>query len=189
MSGVPGSGKSTIANLIAQSMDAVVVNHDLIRSFFLNHAINFDQAAKLAYDFQWTLAEDILKQGRSVIMDSTCNYQETLDAGMMLAKNHNVEYKYIQCKVHDLSLIDERLRNRVPLRSQRTGIQRGPPDADGSHSSQECIALFKRRMETPILPEDNTIVVDSTRSIEDCVSYITKQMAIPERGLDNKVDR
>lgn len=48
MSGAPGSGKSTLASLLAQSIDAVVINHDLVKSFFLEISIFFDQSAKLA---------------------------------------------------------------------------------------------------------------------------------------------
>ena len=81
MSGAPGSGKSTVANLLAKSIDGVVINHDLINSFSLENDISFDQSAKLTYRFDWVLAEDMIKQGRNVIIDSTCNYDEVLDPG------------------------------------------------------------------------------------------------------------
>lgn len=84
MSGAPGSGKSTVANLLARSIDGIVIDHDRIRSFLLDEHVPFAQSAKLAYRFQWTLAEDMIKQGRTVIIDSTCNYAETLDQGIAL---------------------------------------------------------------------------------------------------------
>jgi predicted kinase len=52
MSGAPGSGKSTIANLLSQSIDGVVIDHDLLKSFFLKNDISFSESAKLAYNFQ-----------------------------------------------------------------------------------------------------------------------------------------
>src|ERR1700742_1515168 len=125
MSGAPGSGKSTVANLLAQSIDGVIIDHDLIKSFFLENDIVdivFAQSGKLAYRFQWVLAEDMIKQGRNVIIDSTCNYKDTLDQGTTLAQQYGYDYRYVECRVDDIDLLDRRLCNRVPLRSQRTGV-------------------------------------------------------------------
>jgi predicted kinase len=80
MSGAPGSGKSTTANLMAQLIDGEVIDHDIIKSTLLEDNISFDQAAKVAYRLDWALAEAI-KQKRSVIINSTCNYKEVLDQG------------------------------------------------------------------------------------------------------------
>ena len=72
MSGAPGSGKSTVTNLLAQSIDAVVVN----QVFFVESNTLFDQSGKLTYRFDWILAEDIIKQRWSVIIDCSCNFNE-----------------------------------------------------------------------------------------------------------------
>lgn len=106
MSGAPGSGKSTVANLLAQSIGGVVVNHDLIKSFFLENDILFDQSAKMAYRFDWILAEDMIRQGRNVIIDSTCNYNEVLEQGIALARQYGYDYRCIECRVDDIDLLD-----------------------------------------------------------------------------------
>jgi predicted kinase len=41
MSGAPGSGKSTAAGQLAKSIDAVVINHDLLKTLFLENGISF----------------------------------------------------------------------------------------------------------------------------------------------------
>jgi hypothetical protein len=64
----------------------VVINHDLIKSFFLENDNYFDQSTKLTYYFQWILAEDI---------DSTCNYEKTLDQGTALARQYGYNYGYV----------------------------------------------------------------------------------------------
>lgn len=81
MSGAPGSGKSTMANLLAESIDGVVIDHDVIKSTLLEDNLSFDQAARVAYRLDWALAEAMIKQKRSVIIDSTCNYKEVIDQG------------------------------------------------------------------------------------------------------------
>lgn len=182
MSGAPGSGKSTMAKLLAQSIDGVVINHDLIKSFFLENDIFFDESAKLTYRFDWVLAEDMIKQGRSVIIDSICNYNEVLEQGTALARRYGYDYKYVECRIDNIDLLDQRLCSRVSQRSQRTGVNRPPPDASHAHRGEEdSRALFKRWIENPCRPDGDVIVVDSTASTEDCLAYILKQIApIPQ---------
>ncbi|KAK7426563.1 hypothetical protein QQZ08_006893 [Neonectria magnoliae] len=92
MSGAPGSGKSTMATFLAQSLDAVVINHDLTKAFFLENDVSFGNSAELTYRFDWILAEDMIQQGRDVVMDSTCNFNEILDRGTALALKYGYEY-------------------------------------------------------------------------------------------------
>lgn len=182
MSGAPGSGKSTLANLLGQSIDGIVINHDLIKTFFLGNGESFDLAGKQAYRFQWVLTEDMIKQGRSVIIDSTCNYKETLDQGTMLAQKYGYDYKYVECRVNDIDLLDERLQNRDSLRSQRKGVNRPPLDVSSAHHNSNHRALFKRWIENPCRPARDTIIVDSTESPEKCLEHVLKQI-VPPAGL------
>jgi predicted kinase len=176
MSGAPASGKSTIANLLAQSINGIVINHDLIKSFFLSNSILFPNSAKLAYDFDRVLAEDMMKQGHNVIMDSTCNYSEVLEQGTALARQYGYDYYYLECRVDDVDLLDGRLRNRVALRSQRTGVEIPPPDESFALGSEYYHALFKRWIEQPCRPANDVVIVDSTLSPEECLDYILKQI-------------
>ncbi|RDL42562.1 Uncharacterized protein BP5553_02541 [Venustampulla echinocandica] len=176
MAGAPGSGKSTVANLLAQSINGVVIDHDLLRSFFLENDMLFEQSAKLSYRFQWILAEDMIKQGRSVIIDSPCNYNETLDQGTALARQYGFDYRYVECRVNDVEVLDRRLRNRIPVRSQRTGVSLPPPDATSARHDEDHHVIFKRWIERLCRPDGDVIVVDSTSSPEECRDYILKQI-------------
>ncbi|KAK0618524.1 P-loop containing nucleoside triphosphate hydrolase protein [Bombardia bombarda] len=178
MSGAPGSGKSTMAKLLRSAINGVVIDHDVLRSALLEFSLPFDQAAKLAYDLQWTLAQDIMKQGFSVIIDSTCNFPEVLDQGTAYAKQYGYTYWYVECKVEDVDLLDKRLRARDPMTSQRTGVDH-PPSAAAAHGGrslrgQDHRALFKSWIEHPCRPKDNVVVVDSTGNIEMLRDYILK---------------
>lgn len=104
MSGAPGSGKSTMARLLRSAIHGVVIDHDILRSAFLEASLPFDQATKYAYNLQWTLAQDMMKQGRSVIIDSTCNFPEVLDQGAEHAKQYGYKYWYVECKATDVDL-------------------------------------------------------------------------------------
>ncbi|KAK3359511.1 P-loop containing nucleoside triphosphate hydrolase protein [Lasiosphaeria hispida] len=179
MSGAPGSGKSTTAGLVGQSIGAVVIDHDIIKSTLLaDDSIPFEQAAKSAYRLGWALVGTLMRQGWSVILDSTCNYKETLETGMKLAGDHSYEYWYIECRIDDIGVLDERLRKRAPLRSQRAGVHRPPSDA--TDTLEDPVALFKRWVENPCRPEEGSdtriIIVDSTRGPEECREQIMERI-------------
>ncbi|EPS36072.1 hypothetical protein H072_10449 [Dactylellina haptotyla CBS 200.50] len=178
MSGAPGSGKSTVASLLAKSLDCVIINHDRIKSFFLENNIPFREASKLVYSFDWVLAEDLLKQGRSVILDSTCNYDETLLQGTNLASRYNRKYIYIECRVNDIDLLDRRLAQRESLCSQRTGVNQSPDLNSGAdNSAEDSKALFIKWIESPCRPsDDSAIIVDATLPPADCLDYILERI-------------
>ncbi|KAI9675067.1 MAG: hypothetical protein M1817_001474 [Caeruleum heppii] len=179
MSGAPGSGKSTIARLLRRSIGGVVIDHDVLRSTFLDGSDHqFDQAAKYAYQLQWTLAEDVMKQGLDVIVDSTCNFKEVLDRGSALAKQFGHTYWYVECKVQDIDLLDQRLRSRDPMTSQRTAVDCPPAAAaHGDRAVQDSRALFRTWIENPCRPEDGAVIVDSTGNPEMLRDFILKQIA------------
>ncbi|KAK2592214.1 hypothetical protein QQS21_010102 [Conoideocrella luteorostrata] len=174
MSGAPGSGKSTLARLLRPPIDGVVIDHDVLRSSLLEQgAMPFDDAAKLAYGAQWKLAEDLMKQGLSVIVDSTCNYPEVLAQGSALAAQHGYAYWYVECSVRDVGLLDHRLRSRPnPMPSQRSAIDRPPAAAAAARAGEDPHALFAKWTKSPCRPAENAIVVDATgekEMLRDCI--------------------
>ena len=88
----------------------MIIDHDVLRSSLLTSGVPFDIAAKQAYQLQWVLAEDFVKQGLAVIVDSICNYQEVVDQGSALASQYGYTYWYVECRARDIDMLDRRLR-------------------------------------------------------------------------------
>ena len=170
-------------------MNGIVISHDLIKSFFLENDIPFEQSAKLTYDFQWALAKDLIEQGQTtVIADSTCNYQQTLDQGEALAQLYNYEYKYIECRVDNLDLLETRLQSRVSMRSQRASVTSAPIDAIEARHNEDYRTVFKRWIEHPFRPASNAILVNSsTSSPEECLAYALHQL-VPSTSNGTTLD-
>ena len=110
-----------------------------------------------------------------MIIDSTCNFPATLEQGMRIAREEGVRYVYVECRVTDIEVLERRLRERKPMRSQRTGVQRGPVDARGS-GEEDGYELFRRWIENPCRPDSGGIVVDSTKSPEECLAVVLERI-------------
>ncbi|KAK3367198.1 P-loop containing nucleoside triphosphate hydrolase protein [Lasiosphaeria ovina] len=187
MSGAPGSGKSTTSKLVGNSIDGVVIDHDILKSSLLEDGIlSFDQAAKAAYRIDWALADTLMEQGRSVVLDCPCNYQAVIDNGTALARKHGFAYWYVECKVNDIDLLNARLQQRVPMRSQRTEVDSLPPDA--AAGTQDARELFRRWIDSPYSPVENVIVVDSSGilSREQCRDAILRHIQFASGQQDQR---
>ena len=128
MSGAPGSGKTTVARALAPKIDAIVIDHDITKTALLDADISTDQAGRASYGVLHVLARDLLSQGRSVIFDSPCFYDDLLKRGRSLAREFSAHYRYVECVVKDIDELDRRFHDRKPMRSQRRGIAIPPID-------------------------------------------------------------
>lgn len=185
MSGAPGSDKSTLARRLRTALKhSIVIDHDVIRSSLLEQENPcFETAAKQAYDLQWTLARDAIKQGVCrVIIDSTCNFPKVLHQGMALAAEFGYTYWYIECKMTDIELLDQRLRTREPMLCQRSGFDRPPKAAEG-REEEDGRELFKRWLMYPCRPDDEKaiITVDSTATPGNSCETVYEQIACRQR--------
>lgn len=153
MSGFPGSGKSTLSRLIGREMNAVIIDHDVVKSALMDSmtegTLDTKRVGGMAYEIEWTLIDFHLSQGHSVILDSPCLYPEMLVKGAKLAKNYNVKYKYIECFIDDFHEIDRRLRTRERKVSQ---IQQLPNDETFIHA----LAMSKRPQDIAWLRVDTS---------------------------------
>lgn len=122
MSGFPGSGKSTLARQIAKKTGAVIIDHDIVKSALLHSiedaSIDEKLAGKISYSIDWSLVEFHLSQGKAVILDSPCLYEEMVEQGTDLSKKYKVKYKYVECYLEDSDEINFRLKNRKRMLSQ-----------------------------------------------------------------------
>ncbi|MFC7686461.1 AAA family ATPase [Ureibacillus sp. GCM10028918] len=122
MSGFPGSGKSTLALEIAGRTGAIIVDHDISKTALLESTREVEIAEKLlgkiSYSMDWASIEFYLSQGKSVIFDSPCLYEEMIIKGTSLAKEYKVPYKYVECYLDDFDEVNSRLKYRISRMSQ-----------------------------------------------------------------------
>jgi predicted kinase len=118
MAGYPGSGKSTLSKRIAKQMNAVVIDRDIIKTSMIHSGVSDNIVADASYKVVFDLAEYYLSMRISVIIDTPCYYEGTLKNGMRIADKYKANYKYIECKVDEFTIIENRLKTRERLISQ-----------------------------------------------------------------------
>lgn len=162
MSGVPGSGKSTLTKAIQEKINVVIVDHDVTKTALLEKVdghLPMELAGPTSYHIDWVLIESFLAQNHSVIFDSPCLYSEMIEKGMRLAETYNASYKYVECLNEDFTNVNNRLKTRNRMVSQIKQI-------DTYDAFIKTVHYSKRP------PNQNFLVVDSAKPIDTYIKSV-----------------
>ena len=112
MAGLPGSGKSTIADVIGETLSKPIVSVDPIESSILRAGIDSDQPTGLAaYLVAETLAESIIHSGRGLIIDAVNAVDPAREQWVALAARLGEPLKFIEVICSDPELHRSRIEN------------------------------------------------------------------------------
>jgi predicted kinase len=113
MAGLPGSGKSTIAEIVGGRLRASVISVDPIESAILSAGIDSDQPTGLAaYLVAEKLAEFVIDAGHHVIVDAVNAVDPAREQWVNLARDRGEVLKFIEVVCSDLDLHRSRLESR-----------------------------------------------------------------------------
>jgi predicted kinase len=114
MSGLPGSGKSAIAEQVAQRLKLPVFSVDPIESAMLQAGIERSfETGLAAYLVAEALAGEQLKLGNSVIIDAVNAEEEAKGVWRGLARKHGLALTVLLVMVSDRALHQKRIEARV----------------------------------------------------------------------------
>jgi len=114
MAGLPGTGKSTVAEVVGNRLGLAVVSVDPIESAILSAGIDADQPTGLAaYLVAETLAETVLSTGRAVIVDAVNAVGPAREQWVKLAERQSVPLRFVEVVCSDPDLHRTRLETRV----------------------------------------------------------------------------
>ncbi len=111
LDGITGTGKSTIARIIAEKENIVVLNNDKVRQFLAKTGINKDWnlKQKLVKKIQYYRIKETLKNGNNCLLDG--NISNDFEAKISVIKDLGYKY-YIIKLVYDREKVIERIKNR-----------------------------------------------------------------------------
>jgi len=115
-SGLPGTGKSTLAETIGRELAIPVFAKDWLEAVLLQHGLQSSPDGKslgyVGYELLTTLAERQLMLGQSVILDSVASIQTIRNEWKQLTQKYQADWRLIECICSDESLHQARLLTR-----------------------------------------------------------------------------
>lgn len=113
-SGLPGSGKSMLAESVAQRLRLPLFSVDPIEAAVIKSGIKKSfETGLAAYLVAEALATEQFKLGSSVMIDAVNAEEEAKDVWRELAKKQNATLIIIECSTSDIALHKKRIESRV----------------------------------------------------------------------------
>ncbi|HKE52512.1 MAG TPA: AAA family ATPase [Actinomycetes bacterium] len=167
-SGLPGTGKSAVADELARLLPAPVFSVDPIESAILPTGIEQSYATGLAaYGVAQSLVDTHLALGHTVVADAVNAVEEARTAWRKIAESCGVELRVIHCVCSDERLHRERLAAR------RRNL---PPEF------QEPTWDDVQRPRAEFVPwSDEHLVIDSVRPLLENLTRILRYLGRPDR--------
>lgn len=115
-SGLPGTGKSTLAEVLAKDFGIPVFAKDWLEATLLRSGLNPVVESKpprsVGYELLTVLAERQLRLGQSVILDSVAGSETIRSTWRQLSKQYDADWRVIECICSDESIHRARLQDR-----------------------------------------------------------------------------
>jgi predicted kinase len=93
--GYPGSGKTTIAKIIADATDGVHLWADFERHIMFGTPTHTREESRELYNHLNQVADEVLGQGRCVIYDTNFNFRKDRDHMRKIAAKHDANVKVV----------------------------------------------------------------------------------------------
>lgn len=167
LSGLPGTGKSAIADGLAEARRVPVFSVDPIESAIIRSGIPASFATGLAaYLVAEALADRQLAAGRDALVDAVNSVEEARDTWRVLATKHGVKLTIIECSIADRAVLLARLAGRD------RGLAIGEPRVDD---------IERRAAEWTAWPEPH-LTLDGTDPLD---ANITRALQYVEQAANS----
>jgi predicted kinase len=113
LSGLPGSGKSGLAESLSRALSIPIFSIDPIEAAMWRAGLAKTETGVAAYEVAQALADEHLRLRHSVIVDAVNPVEAPRAAWRTLAAKHRVNLKIIECVCSDETMHRQRIEARV----------------------------------------------------------------------------
>jgi predicted kinase len=154
MTGLPGTGKSAIAEGVARATGAAVFSVDPIEAVLLRAGIDRDRYSdRIAYDLAGLLAETQVQLGLPAVIDAVNQFVWVRQRWRDMATRLGVRAPMLECTCSDVALH----RQRVASRSR--GIE-------GFHYEPTWSEVEQRAQEYESCDDEDRLVLDAVEPVD-----------------------
>lgn len=153
--GLPGVGKTTVAEDVADRVDGRVVRTDVVRKDLFPDPDYTPEESRQVYAELFDRARETVERGRSVVLDGTFKDAGLRDRAVELSESLDAEFRLVKVEC-DEPVVRERIRSR---------------EGDESDADFEVHAMFRDRFD-PIAADHVTVdnsgdVAETTRQVDE----------------------
>src|SRR5258708_24739702 len=98
MRGYPGTGKSTIARLLAAALQTPLIDRDIIRRTAVDLLGNVPHVGRLSYDLMFALTREQLRLGLGAVAHPPLTYRTTYEQCKALAQEFHLPMLVLHCQ-------------------------------------------------------------------------------------------
>ncbi len=185
--GLIGTGKSTLAQALAERLDIPVISSDIVRKSLAGIPVTehrFEEVrggiysadfSQRTYGELFRQASERLSEGRSVILDAAFGRAEDRRKAMELAEEKGADFWALECVCADETIM-ERLERRMKEESASDG-------------RVEIFGDLKRGYENVAeIPEANHLIIDTSVSQEEMLGQVFASMKEEQEGVEEEND-
>lgn len=167
--GITGTGKSTVAKIISEKTDIVVLNNDKVRQFIYrtNFSNDWEDIQKLVKKIQYYRIENTLKNNNNCLLD--CNMSNNFETKISMIKQFNFNY-YIIKLIYDREKVIKRINNR---KIDKDALNSFNASDTLNYSNADINDFLRMEKEKYNIPEEYIYFeIDTSKDI----NYIEKQV-------------
>ncbi|UPW01267.1 AAA family ATPase [Halorussus gelatinilyticus] len=154
--GLPGVGKTTVAEDVAERLDGRLLRTDVVRKDILDDPEYTEGESRMVYRELFERASDVVEGGRSVVLDGTFKDAGDRERAVELAESLDATFRLVKVEC-DESVVRDRIAAR---------------EDDESDADFEVHAMYRERFDA--ISADH-VTVDNSESAAETLRQVAEQ--------------